>query len=446
MKKNLRTNAALIVVMIFFAFSSQAQNRIHSSTDLEKILQLKKFVESHPLEKGQTNWAVEQLKSYESELAEIESSHRTFSPERNSSHNIINLVPANDDCANAILLTEGVTCTSTAGDVTGATQSFAPDSCNIYRSAAADDVWYKFVATTTNPIISVLGSINFDAVVFLFDSCGGSKLGCSDETVGGQIETVSSSGLTIGNTYYIRVYGYGSGIPSTTTFTICVYNASPPPANDNCANAISMVVSGSCTPDTGTMMGATYSGIPGCVGNSDDDVWYSFTALSASARIDLTSPSSYNKVIEAFNACGGTSIGCGNTNSFSGNETMTLTALTPGSTYYVRVYTIDSSVDTANFAICVTDLALGTNTISNQSGLISVYPNPSSGILTIDLGTSIEKSTIRLSDLVGNILKEEIIQHSSNAKLDISHLANGIYFVKVESESGLFTQKIILNR
>ena len=58
-----------------------------------------------------------------------------------------------------------------------------------------------------------------------------------------------------------------------------------PPANDECSGAITAVVNddGSCDMLTpGTILAATTSNVPSgsCTGDTDDDVWFEFTALS----------------------------------------------------------------------------------------------------------------------------------------------------------------------
>src|SRR3989339_142201 len=130
--------------------------------------------------------------------------------------------PANDNCAEATLLTvfSGETCGgATTGNVSGATQSQA--GC---VGTADDDVWYKFVATTANyHTITVVGSASFDAVVEVFSGgCGGASVACSDISNTGETETINLTGLTNGTTYYVRVYHYFSDVSSTPTFTICV--------------------------------------------------------------------------------------------------------------------------------------------------------------------------------------------------------------------------------
>src|SRR5207244_3033540 len=114
------------------------------------------------------------------------------------------------------------------GDVAGATQSMAPILCGSLTSSAAKDVWYKFVASATSQKITVIGSTSFDAVVELQNGACGTNISCADATASGGTEVINATALTVGTTYYVRVYAFGNGSPATTTFTICV--TTPPPA------------------------------------------------------------------------------------------------------------------------------------------------------------------------------------------------------------------------
>lgn len=135
--------------------------------------------------------------------------------------------PSNDYCGNPPSLTVyGTTCGGTVtGDVNGATQSAAPTNCDGYTSSVANDVWYKFTATATSHNITVVPTSGMDAVVDLRSGCPGTSIDCQDAGGGeGATEILQATGLTVGTTYYVRVYDYtGAGNPpTTTTFTICV--------------------------------------------------------------------------------------------------------------------------------------------------------------------------------------------------------------------------------
>ncbi len=119
--------------------------------------------------------------------------------------------PANDFCGNAATLTPfGSACTnSVTGDVAGATQSMTPILCNSNTSTNANDVWYKFVATATAHTITVVGSTSLDPVVEMLSAACGTSMSCADVTATGGTETISATGLTVGTTYFLRVYAYG---------------------------------------------------------------------------------------------------------------------------------------------------------------------------------------------------------------------------------------------
>ncbi|MCC6182293.1 MAG: hypothetical protein IT237_10695, partial [Bacteroidia bacterium] len=207
----------------------------------------------------------------------------------------------NDDCSTAISITSNTAgvCNQVVGNTAGATQS-AESACVGNNN---DDVWYKFVASSSTCSLTLNASTSFNAVVEVFSgSCGAlTSLFCvNNNPFAGGVETTHLSGLTIGNTYYIRVFDYFSSNPSTTTFSLCLYNTNPP-ANDDCLNAIAISSSttGVCT---STVVGNTYeateSPISSCVGDNNDDVWYKFVASSSTCSLTLNASTSFNAVVE----------------------------------------------------------------------------------------------------------------------------------------------------
>lgn len=132
--------------------------------------------------------------------------------------------PANDLCEGAIGLDVNTECEPITGTVFGGTQSLPAIECNTFTGDANDDVWYAFAATSPNALVSVLGSTSFDAVIEVFEApCTDlASIACSDSSVAGETEAIAFSDLTIGNTYYIRVYDYANGYPATPEFDICV--------------------------------------------------------------------------------------------------------------------------------------------------------------------------------------------------------------------------------
>ncbi|TMI95040.1 MAG: hypothetical protein E6H08_07285 [Bacteroidetes bacterium] len=135
--------------------------------------------------------------------------------------------PANDDCAGAVTLTSSTNCTNTAGTLVSATATAGlPAGCE--TGGTHYDVWYKFVASGTTHAVTISGQgINFtNAQVQLYSgtSCGSlTSIACGNTSL-------SSTTLTNGATYYIRVSNVGSNMFSNGAFNICVTH---PPASVN---------------------------------------------------------------------------------------------------------------------------------------------------------------------------------------------------------------------
>jgi hypothetical protein len=130
----------------------------------------------------------------------------------------------NDEPCNATLLNVNNTCQNSYFDNTNATWS------NTYGSHGCEsntnrDVWFKFVATSSNSmdVYTVAGGLT-DGVMSLYEQNGNCsalfELGCIDDDGSNKMPQGYLSGLIIGNTYYLRMSGWGTNYYGT--FGICV--------------------------------------------------------------------------------------------------------------------------------------------------------------------------------------------------------------------------------
>ncbi|MGC4037671.1 MAG: T9SS type A sorting domain-containing protein [Chitinophagaceae bacterium] len=283
----------------------------------------------------------------------VANTSQTQSSSQNTRTSIICWNEINDECAGAVSLTSSTTCSNTTGTLTGATYSTLTGACG---TASRNDVWYSFVAQTTNPTIT-LSSAPTQASIQLFSgSCGS----LSAEQCSLSSTTLTASGLTIGNTYYVRIFSNNN---TTGTFSICVTDPYPIPANDDCSNAVGLTSASSCgTPTNGTLFGATNSALAACSGTSND-VWYTFTAQTTNPTITLGSTLGTNGRFQILSGtCGGTL----NSEFCSTSNSQAASGLTIGTTYFVRVY----SATTANvFNICIVDPAPTNNAFGSPTTL-----------------------------------------------------------------------------
>ncbi len=151
-----------------------------------------------------------------------------------------------DLCTSAIALTVNDVCTNTTGSNTGATdsgESPAP-GCGSYNGA---DVWFSFVVPATGHVIinTVAGDITDGAMAAYSGTCGSLTLiECNDDGGPGTMPMLDLSGLTAGETIYIRFWEYGGN--TFGTFDICVQKGCPTNLTVLPADASSTTSTASC--------------------------------------------------------------------------------------------------------------------------------------------------------------------------------------------------------
>jgi hypothetical protein len=77
----------------------------------------------------------------------------------------------------------------------------------------------------------------------------------------------------------------------------------------------------------------------------------------------------------------------------------------------------------------------------NYSSL-QVYPNPTTGELKVE-NEELRVKKIEISDLMGRTIKVSPCVCPTKITIDISHLPVGMYFVRIQTETGTITRKIV---
>ncbi len=177
------------------------------------------------------------------------------------------------------------------------------------------------------------------------------------------IDPLYANGLPVNLVFeWAQNAGLGSQFPAAIDNVVLT---STVPNNDcsgiAAAHTLTVNPSLTCTTTTtGTTVSATQS-LVGCSGVADDDVWYRFTATNSSHIVTVT-PSGGTPLVDAVfevysstAACVLSSIVCRNATVAAAAETTTLTGLTSGNVYYVRVYSAGTSpTGPGTFTACVT--------------------------------------------------------------------------------------------
>lgn len=276
-------------------------------------------------------------------------------------------VPSNNLCSSAqeLIPSSDLDCDANAFSATtqAATDSGEGDpSCNT-AGLAGGDVWFSFTATSSghsvdysnvegNPGSGFMRSAVYQGV------CGDlEEIECSTSSSGFMV-----TGLTVGDTYYLRAWSSNTSPDHFNTFDICIGTLPPPATNDLCADAIELTPSSDIDCDnfiTATTEGATDSGEgdPSCntAGLAGGDVWFSFTATEIGHTVNYgevlgSTGSGFMRTAIYEGVCGDlVEIEC-STSSLG----FDVTGLTVGETYYIRAWSSNTNADQFNiFEICV---------------------------------------------------------------------------------------------
>ena len=308
--------------------------------------------------------------------------------------------PENDNCADATVAVEG----ANPFDNVFAGTEVADPSCGFNGVAFSKDVWFSFTATQDGDYTfeTCSGPAPFDTGIEIWSDCptnGGSLVACNDDGAGcAAFASSLNYGMTTGQTVLVRVGGWG-GATGATDLTIifvgdapscgdpgtgdcCVANGTPfcedaecctlicaadafccdvewdqvcanaavnqcagcgvePPANDECANAISIPV-GTTEFSTQGASGTTVACVKFGNGNIYNDIWFTHTATGDGEIVISLCGASYDSKIAVFDACDGNLIACNDDADAPSDCTGTLQSevrFTPtcGTTYYISV-------------------------------------------------------------------------------------------------------------
>ena len=114
---------------------------------------------------------------------------------------------------------------------------------------------------------------------------------------------------------------------------------------------------------------------------------------------------------------------------------------TPGIYEVTLVTANDSGSDTLTKK-CLIEVIMTTSTVEVNEMAVSVYPNPTAGIVNIDF-PDVEQSQITVSDIVGRTIFQT--DHLTDKQIDLSGFKSGVYVIRIQTEEGYLTRRIIKN-
>ena len=355
--------------------------------------------------------------------------------------------PVNNTCDGALEILCG---DIVNGDTTFATDTDEPDWCGditIGPSNNSQGVWYTILGSGKEVTLDLSGS-DFDTRVTVHTgSCGNFTCIAGDDDGGDGLDSLVSFNSEVGITYYVYVYGYGT---SSGTFVMNVSCVEPPEATyDICAGALPIA----CGENVfGSTVGATNGGDPTSYCGTTPGyhgVWYTFVGDGSTYTTASTcGTASFDTKINVYSGSCNALVCEGGNDDVSGCSGFTSEVTfdtVSGTTYYILVSSYSSSSSgEGEFELTLTCANSG-----RMAGPdFGIHPNPSkTSTVHLDLRDYLNQDlNIQVLDVRGNVInREELLNLSQPTHtMQLNNAVNGMYFVRVQTNRGVTTKKLII--
>lgn len=378
----------------------------------------------------------------------------------------VTVVPYNNigiatDCSDSSFFTteSGPWCNATSIDCnSSASGNTATDgevgsvpSCGTFLSSAPG-VWYTFVGTGFD-VNAALCNSSYDTKIGVFTgdcssiSCvtgtddGGCGFGLTSEV---DFQTVQ------GETYYIYVTGFSS---SAGAYTLDLTCAGPPPVNPACDAALNIDCNSTVS---GTTTGFSTNDLDFCGTSltSAPGRFYKFEpSVSGAHSVTTCAAVGFDTKLGVFTSTDCASFTCvgGDDDdfcSFSGLRSRVNFNAVVGNTYYIYVTGFGGS--NGNFELTLTCPGAREEAETNtfETAEWTLYPNPATnGEVELDLSNYLNQEvSIQMMDFSGKVMvdRNEPNLQTPRYRLSTSGMSYGMYFVRVATESGVSTKKLII--
>ncbi len=278
----------------------------------------------------------------------------------------------------------GIATVGSTGVVTGAAVGTSTISYTVSNSCG--------IAAAT-AIVTVSAAPSAGTITGVGLVCPTATTNLTDAIGGGAWSSVSTGIATVGSTGVVTGVAVGT---STISYTV---------VNSCGTAAATAIVTVNAAPDAGTIAGI------------DTVCTSSITALSDGAAGGTWSSS--------------------NTTVASVNTTGTVSGLSAGTSTISYSLTNSCGTAVATEVVTVDPCSTGINIVDNTAGVLTIFPNPAASSLTITYSSIINQVTI--TDLFGQKVYSNIY-NANEVRVDVSKLAGGLYFVKV---NGVETRKFV---
>jgi len=126
------------------------------------------------------------------------------------------------------------------------------------------------------------------------------------------------------------------------------------------------------------------------------------------------------------------------------NATGTVTAKSINGTVFIYA----TNTASGKVGVCKVIVGTGKSTpaIADEPNLddVYVYPNPTSGVIQVT-SYELQVTGIEIFDVMGRNVGTLRATSLQNGTIDIAHLPTGVYFLRIQTEAGTITRRVIKN-
>ena len=108
---------------------------------------------------------------------------------------------------------------------------------------------------------------------------------------------------------------------------------------------------------------------------------------------------------------------------------------------YIVVLSVSNDCGTTVFT---QEILFNSLSLQAVSDYILIYPNPNTGVFTIDWSDSKETITnIKIYNTLGQTIGEHSTETTTQIQIDLDHSASGIYYAELQSEKGILLKRVV---
>lgn len=135
------------------------------------------------------------------------------------------------------------------------------------------------------------------------------------------------------------------------------------------------------------------------------------------------------------------------TNTAFALKTYTFTPQTTGVYYFAFMNTtgVNSTATTTTEALIIDNFTVSQTLANNEvlESKFSTYPNPAKNVINVSNTTDALITAIEMTDINGRVVKNVKFSNVSEAQVSVSDLAQGVYMMKIVSDKGIATKKVV---